>query len=403
MEPRNRASDLTYSRTHECLNRARTISPLKADMNAQRLCESEPVRLGLVSPLAPAIGGMATQADRLILALRHEGIEVDAIPVRETLALLERVPVIRTVLQYRKRIERLKQIADRVDGIIVCSCTGLYFDLVTLPVINFCRRRGIPVAISQRGSDTETWLASTRRGRRLFRAAAAKATAVHVSSPYMQRTLARYGIDSRCAPILLDLSTFRYRPRTSSAGVIVNNRTLARFHGGPLLLEAFSRVVERRPGVSLIVAGDGVQGPACHALARSLGISRYITFTGALTASGVSDVLATADLVLNTSSEDNIPNAILEAFACGVPVVTSAVGGIPDLVGDDERGYLVRDRNPESFAAAVDRCISDPTGTLRRVEAARLWVEGLCWASLRNQYLDALVKPLLSAADRRLR
>lgn len=353
------------------------------------------MRIALLSPMHPKIGGMATQAERLASCLESEGIEVRRIPVRDDFASWkDRFPIIRTVHQYHQRLQRLARIANSIDGVILCSCSGLYFDLVTMPIIRWCVKRRIPVVLSHRGGSTEDWLRRSCRARHIFSKAAFSCAGVHVSSPYLAQILASYGIHSMAVPIIVDTSLFQYRPRPAKAGVIVNIRSMGRFHGGPLTIQTFAKLSYIYPDSSLTLAGMGSDFKRCRNLAHRLGIEDRIQFPGKLSAHNIANLLNQADLFLNTSSTDNIPNAILEAFASGVPVVSSAVGGIPYLIGRDERGFLVSALTSEDFFITMKQAISDPDGTLSKVSKAREWVESFTWPALKQAYLTAVLEPL---------
>lgn len=76
-------------------------------------------------------------------------------------------------------------------------------------------------------------------------------------------------------------------------------------------------------------------------------------------------------------------------------MISSTAGGIPDLIGADERGYLVHDQSVQSYESTIRRAIDDAQGTLARVGRARLLVESLDWSTLREDYLRVMVRPLL--------
>jgi glycosyltransferase involved in cell wall biosynthesis len=73
-------------------------------------------------------------------------------------------------------------------------------------------------------------------------------------------------------------------------------------------------------------------------------------------------VYAAADVFVSTSLEDNLPNTVLEALACGVPVVAFAIDGVLDAVRDGHTGLLARTADSESLASQIERCLLDDTG-----------------------------------------
>src|SRR5690606_24493025 len=101
------------------------------------------------------------------------------------------------------------------------------------------------------------------------------------------------------------------------------------------------QIRQRYPGARLSVAGSGPQEAALRALAGELGIAGAVRFTGRLDPDGIAALYRDADLMLNASIVDNMPNAVLEALASGVPVVSSRVGGVPYMLEHERTGLLV--------------------------------------------------------------
>lgn len=354
------------------------------------------IRIAMVSPLFPQVGGMAIQARLLADCLRHEGIEVLLLPDREMLSWIDKTPIIRTIHQYRQRLNRLEQIKHKIDGVILLSCCGgLNISLVAMPIVKWCEAHGIPVVLSHRGATTENELLQSRFTRRAFQYFSRICAAIHVSSPYLQRVLANFGIESTSVPIIIDIPNLPYRPRAPDLSGIVNTRTMRPCHGGPLLIRSFAQIHHDFPNARLTAAGHGSEFKQCLEIAQTLQIKDFINFPGTLSTPEIANLLYKGGLLLNTSTADNIPNALLEAFSAGIPVVSSAVGGIPDLIGNDERGFLAQGMEPSDFLNAVKRAVADPELTLQKVAAARKWVEEFSWPVLRPSYLQALIEPLL--------
>jgi phenylacetate-CoA ligase len=281
--------------------------------------------------------------------------------------------------------------------IILSCCGGLNIPLVAMPIVKWCETHGIPVVLSHRGATTEEELSQSRFTRRAFQYFSRICSAIHVSSPYLQRVLANFGIESIAVPIIIDIPNLHYHPRAPDLSGIVNTRTMQPCHGGLLLIQSFAQIHHDFPNARLTVAGHGSEFKQCLDIAQTLQIEDFINFPGALSTPEVANLLDKGGLLLNTSTADNIPNALLEAFSSGIPVVSSAVGGIPDLIGNDERGFIAHGMEPSDFLNAVKRAVADPELTLQKVAAARKWVEEFSWPVLRPSYLQALIEPLLVA------
>ena len=107
-------------------------------------------------------------------------------------------------------------------------------------------------------------------------------------------------------------------------------------------------------------AGSGPEKRALEALAATLGVAAAVTFTGRLEREAVAALYRDADVALNPSTVDNMPNSLLEALASGVPIVSTNVGGVPHIVQDGTTALLVPPRDPEAMARAALRLLENP-------------------------------------------
>ena len=141
--------------------------------------------------------------------------------------------------------------------------------------------------------------------------------------------------------------------------------------GVEVLLHALDDVRRHHPDVRLWIAGAGEQLEALHAKVRELGLEEEVRFLGRCSASRVRRLLARARCLVVPSTYEGMPLVILEAMAGGVPVVASAVSGIPEVVLDGETGWLVPSEDPPRLAAALTEVLDDPSEAVRRGQAGR--------------------------------
>lgn len=181
-------------------------------------------------------------------------------------------------------------------------------------------------------------------------------------SPEVQRSIADfYRLPPDRIPTVyngIDLS--RCQPKTDySLGETIVLTHIGRFneqknHEG--LLRAFQRVRARNPRCRLDLLGDGELLESTKALARELDIFDSVRFLGSQT--NVYPYLQQSDLFLLPSRYEGMPMTLIEAMGTGLPIVASAVGGVPDMIGDGESGLLT-DCDPENVADAVLRLLAD--------------------------------------------
>jgi glycosyltransferase involved in cell wall biosynthesis len=137
----------------------------------------------------------------------------------------------------------------------------------------------------------------------------------------------------------------------------------------PSFLSAARRVRERRPDARFAIVGDGEERAALEQQTTALGLAGAVHFFG--WRRDLAAVYGDLDVVVNSSLNEGTPVALIEALAAARPVVATAVGGTPDLVGRDERGLLVPPGEPEALAAAVVAVLEGSEASRGRAQAGR--------------------------------
>lgn len=182
----------------------------------------------------------------------------------------------------------------------------------------------------------------------------------------------------------LDLSRYAFRapapPPVPARVLAVGKRTAKK--GFDDLLRACG--ILTRQGIDLTVRIVGWPGDlddvfpgilARERLAPRVQIDDYVEEQRLIEMFRASDVLVAPSVVLEGKLLDGIPNVLLEAMALGVPVVATAVSGIPEVVRHAETGLVVPPRDPSALAAAIRRTLADPAATAARAVAARRLME----------------------------
>ena len=207
--------------------------------------------------------------------------------------------------------------------------------------------------MNYRGGEADAFLA---RSVRLVRPTLARASVLAVPSGFLQEVFARYGFASTVLPNVVD--TMRFSPAGPTAiGLerhILSWRAISEaIYDIAAAIRAFARVRAKFPAASLSIAGTGPDLSALRALSESLGVAAATRFTGRLEREQMAALYRSADMVLNPSRVDNMPNSVLEALACGVPVVSTDVGGVPYIVQDRRTAMLVKPGNDAAMAEAA--------------------------------------------------
>jgi glycosyltransferase involved in cell wall biosynthesis len=133
------------------------------------------------------------------------------------------------------------------------------------------------------------------------------------------------------------------------------------------LVAALAALLQSRPRARLVVVGDGPMRPQVEEAIASAGVSDAVVLTGYRTHEDTIGIVACADVFVSASTHEGFPLAPAEAMAIGVPVVVTAVGGVPELVGD--AGVVVRAGHPDELAAEIGALLADDDRRSAFVEA----------------------------------
>ena len=335
---------------------------------------------------------MANQCEQLLRLWRVEGVTVELVqtnaPYRP--AWVGGVPVLRAGFRLMPYLARLWRAFGRAEVVHVLANSGWSWHLVAAPALWLARWRGVAAVVNYRGGEADAFFSAAPR--HVLRALARAELRV-VPSTYLLRVFARQELDAEVVPNIVDLS--RFAPAVSgglrefgNAPHLLVSRNLEPIYDLPTALHAFALLRQTLPGARLTLAGSGPEEPALRRLAGELGLADAVVFTGRIENARMPALLAQADLLLNPSTVDNMPISILEAFASGVPVVSTRAGGIPDLVADGVDGLLVPVGDPAAMAAAALRVLTDPALAARLRAAGLDAAQQYAWPQVRGQWLS---------------
>lgn len=356
-------------------------------------------RLCVVGPLPPPSGGMANQCEQLVRLLKADGAHVELVRTNAPVwpAAVGHVPIVRALFRLVPYLGRLWQAAGRNQVLHVLANSGWAWHLLAAPALWIGRLRGTPVVVNYRGGLADEFLsAAPRHVHASLRRAALRVT----PSPFLLRVFARHGLDAVVIPNVIDLDRFPARtPRAfGDAPHVVVARNLEPIYGLATAIEALAILRRTYPRATLTIAGSGPLLPALQAQAASLGLAGAVQFPGRIDHRQMPALYAAADVALNPSRVDNMPNSVLEAYASGLPLVSTDAGGVPDIVDDGRTGLLVPVDDAAAMAAALVRVLSDPALAGRLVEAGRRRVESCAWPEVRTMWRQAYHRALLGAA-----
>src|SRR5207245_895858 len=175
---------------------------------------------------------------------------------------------------------------------------------------------------------------------------------IAVPSEYLRTVFARHGYRVRVIRNLVDTSLFRYRERLPVRPRILSTRNLEPYYRVDVTLEAFALLKARYPEATLTIVGYGSEEQRLRRMAASLGTSA-VRFVGKADRPTLPGLYDEHDIFVNSSVLDNQPVSVLEAFASGLPVVSTGTGDIAAMLRCGDTGLLVPPVDPAATAAAL--------------------------------------------------
>jgi glycosyltransferase involved in cell wall biosynthesis len=357
--------------------------------------EQNTLHVGLVGPMPPPFGGMANQTRQLQALLESEGIRVSLVRTNaayrpKTIARIRGARAFFRIIPY---LLKLWAITGRVDIVHIMANSGWSWQLFATPAVWIGWLRGKPVVINYRGGEARKYL---RKSINRVRPTIARANVVVVPSEYLKTVFREFGLDAQIVSNIIDLTRFKPRnrgtPSPSTSTHLVVTRNLEPIYDIPTALHCVSILRSSVPNIRLSIAGSGPQRAELQNLVTQLKIADIVDFTGKLCPDEMAALYQSADIMLNPTTVDNMPNSVLEALACGVAVVTTNVGGIPYIVEDGKTALLVDPGDPAAMAEQVKRLLEDPSLYMTLVSNGLAEVKQYAWTAVRNEWVSIYEK-----------
>ncbi|MEY3202428.1 MAG: hypothetical protein RIR70_1978 [Pseudomonadota bacterium] len=338
------------------------------------------LRIALVGPQSPPAGGMARQRETLIENLRAEGLVVQPVAVNPPYSprWVRRVPILRAMARLGPYLLALWRVCGKVDVMHVMANSGWSFHLFATPAVWVARMRGVPVVMSYHGGLAQAFF---EKQMRLVRGTLRRVTLI-VPSEFLQSVFARFGFSAQVVPNSVALPVGAPDEARTRAAHVVVVRHLEKLYDIATAVRAFAILSQSVRDARLTIAGSGVEQAALIALVQCLGLRDQVRFVGQLDKAAMQALYQSADVMVNPSLADNLPNCILEAWAFGVPVVSTNVGGVPWMAKNGHTALLVPPGAVEAMADAIRRAVEDASLARRLIANGVARVTQYRWASV---------------------
>lgn len=158
--------------------------------------------------------------------------------------------------------------------------------------------------------------------------------------------------------------------------------------------------VARTAGLRVEVLGDGPDRERLHNLAEELGVTGRVTFAGSVSHDEVMERLTRVDALISASSYEGLPHVVIEALSAGTPVISSAAGGVPEVLGGGTGGVIVDPATVEEFGRVLRELNEDP-GRLRELREGaqalgKAWKFSTCADQVERLLLECSPQPRCS-------
>ena len=335
----------------------------------------------IVAASLEILGGQGVQAHGLIDALTGDGYPVRFVPVNprfpRALQWLRRLPYLRTIVNQMLYVPSLARLAS-ANVVHVFSASYMSFLLAPVPAMLIARALHKRVVLHYHSGEADDHLAHWGM---LVHPWLRLADVIVVPSEYLAGVFQAHGHETRVIRNVVDLSRFEYRERQPLCPRLLSTRNLEPYYRVDVILEAFALVKAQRPDATLTVAGYGSEEGRLRRLAVE-----GVRFVGKVDPQSMPQLCDEADIFLNASVVDNQPVSILEAFAAGLPVVSTPTGDIPAMIRHNHTGLIVRPGDAASLASAVLHLITHPREASAMAQQARQDVTRYTWLAVRDEW-----------------
>jgi glycosyltransferase involved in cell wall biosynthesis len=222
-----------------------------------------------------------------------------------------------------------------------------------------------------------------------------------VISPSTKEDLVRRGIPADRIDVVmcgLDHSTYRNLGlERYSEPTVVHFGRVRKYKSIDMVIEAYALVRERIPSARLLIIGDGPERENLIRLAWRRGLAESVEFLGGVDTTRLVEILNRSHVFLNASPKEGWGLTVVEANACGLPVVASRRPGLQDSVKDGVTGFLVPYGDVRAFADRAVEIITDPALSKRMGGAAIDWARSLTWSRTGSEMLKIFLEEIDSA------
>ncbi len=341
------------------------------------------IKVALVAPSMKNVGGQSIQAKRLIDAFAgDEELQIEFI-ANDPETPFQNVKFLRTVFTSIKFWLLLFKTISQTDIVHVFSSGTTSYIISTLPPLFVAKLFGRKTILHYHTGEAEThlknWRLTAKPTMKLF-------DKIIAPSQFLVDVFARFDLSSKAIFNFVENDKFVFRERNPLRPIFLSNRNFEAHYQVADVLRAFQLIQNKFPEAQLLIAGYGSEEAKLKNLAAELNL-KNATFLGRIENAEMPKLYDHADIYLNSSIVDNMPLSIIEAFSCGLPVVSTNAGGIPYICEHEQTAFMVEKNDYESLASEAVRLLSDNELAQKIIANAHRNCVKYSWANARGEWL----------------
>jgi glycosyltransferase involved in cell wall biosynthesis len=349
---------------------------------------AQPLRVAIVAASLRYVGGQSAQADLLLRHWKNDPeVEARFIPIDpvlpRALRWVARIPLLRTLV--REPIYLWALWRDLKDVEIAHIFSASYWSFLVAPAMAWlvARIRRTKTLIHYHSGEARDHLRRFRSALLVLK----RADSLVVPSGYLVEVFREFGLSAKAVPNIVDVSKFCFRARSPLRPHLVCTRGFHPYYCVDVAVRAFAEVQRAFPEARLDLVGQGPCETEIRNLVREMKLSDA-HFTGVVPWQEIALCYDQADIFINASRLDNMPVSVLEAFASGTPVVSTAPDGMRFLVEHERTGLLSEPGDPHALAENVIRLLRDPALGAQLAANARAAIGRYSWPAVREEWLE---------------
>lgn len=355
---------------------------------ASRIKQSRRLRVVIVAASPRYVGGQSVQADLLEKSWEgDENVEASFTAIDpqfpQWLNWVERIPGLRTLLRQPLYLRSLWRALRHADIAHIFSASYWSFLIAPAPAWLVARARGAKVLIHYHSGEARDHLRRFRTAHPVL----ARADRLVVPTGFLVKVFSDFGLRAEAIPNVVDLSKFRFRMRRPLRPHLICTRGFHSYYCVDLVVRAFAEVQKQYPNAQLDLLGSGETEAQIRKLISDLKLTN-VRFLGVVSRERIAKYYHQADIFINASRLDNMPVSILEAYASGLPVVSTAPEGMRYLVTDGETGLLSEVGSADGLAENVLRLLNDTELGCKLANNALARCGMYEWRAVRGQWLE---------------